>query len=115
MNTRMERSRLNIGTYFLAPYACDDAHVRDVADCGIDFIVCMQNDRAALDLLARHGVGAVVTGVLPAWWGGDGDRAGKLEATHPSAEYSAAAAAFRDHPAVWGIDTGDEPSALDFP
>ena len=39
MNTRMNRNRLNIGTYFLRPYACSEAHVKDLADCGIDFVV----------------------------------------------------------------------------
>ena len=65
MNTRMNRSKLNIGAYFLAPYARDERHVREVAECGIDFIVCMENDRTALDLMYRYGVGAIVTQVLP--------------------------------------------------
>lgn len=115
MNTRMDRSRLNIGTYFLAPYACDEAHVRELKQCGIDFVVCMQEDRPTLDLFAKYGIGAVLTGILPAWWGGDGDRAGQLQQTNPPEKYLEAAKAFTDHPAVWGIDTGDEPSALDFP
>jgi hypothetical protein len=38
-----------------------------------------------------------------------------MEATHPIEKYEAAADSFTDHPAIWGIDTGDEPSALDFP
>ncbi len=115
MNTRMDRSRLNIGAYFLAPYARDDGHVREVAECGIDFIVCMDYDRPALDRMYRYGVGAIVTQVLPAWWGGDGDNAGKMEQTNPIERYEEAASSFEDHPAIWGIDTGDEPSALDFP
>lgn len=115
MNTRMDRARLNIGAYFLAPYARDERHVREVAECGIDFIVCMDPDRPALDRMHRYGIGAIVTQVLPGWWGGDGDNAGKMEETNPISGYEAAAAAFEDHPAIWGIDAGDEPSALDFP
>ena len=53
MNTRMNRNRLNIGTYFLRPYACSEAHVKDLADCGIDFVVCMQNDPKTLDLFTK--------------------------------------------------------------
>ena len=115
MNKRMDRNRLNIGTYHLRPYARTEAHVKDVADCGIDFVVCMDNDRPALDLFHKYGVGAIVSGIVPGWWGGDGTDAGKLAVTNPMEKYEAAAASFVDHPAIWGIDVGDEPSALDFP
>lgn len=115
MNTRMNRSKLNIGTYFLAPYARDEQHVREVAECGIDFVVCMENDRPALDLMHRYGLGAVVTRVLPIWWGDNGDNAGKMAQMNPVKLYEDAAASFEDHPAIWGLDSGDEPSALDFP
>ena len=115
MNKRMDRNRLNIGAYHLRPYARTEAHVKDVADCGIDFVVCMDNDRPALDLFHKYGVGAIVSGIVPGWWGGDGSDAGKLADTNPMEKYEAAAASFVDHPAIWGIDVGDEPSALDFP
>ena len=112
---RMDRSRLNIGVYHLRPYARTEAHIKDLADCGIDFVICMENDRTALDLFSKYGVGAIVSGIVPGWWGGDGDNAGKLEETNPISKYEEAAASFKDHPAIWGIDIGDEPSALDFP
>ena len=115
MNKRMDRNRLNIGVYHLRPYARTEAHIKDLADCGIDFVVCMDNDRPALDLFHKYGVGAIVSGIVPGWWGGDGDNAGKLAETNPMEKYEAAAKAFTDHPAIWGIDVGDEPSALDFP
>ena len=115
MNKRMDRNRLNIGVYHLKPYARTEAHIKDLADCGIDFVVCMDNDRPALDLFHKYGVGAIVSGIVPGWWGGDGNNAGKLCETNPMEKYEAAAAAFTDHPAIWGIDVGDEPSALDFP
>ncbi len=115
MNKRMNRNRLNIGVYHLRPYARTEAHIKDLADCGIDFVVCMDNDRPALDLFHKYGVGAIVSGIVPGWWGGDGNNAGKLAETNPMEKYEAAAKAFSDHPAIWGIDVGDEPSALDFP
>ncbi len=115
MNKRMDRSRLNIGVYHLRPYARTEAHIKDLADCGIDFVVCMDDDRSALDLFHKYGVGAIVSGIVPGWWGGDGDNAGKLAETNPMETYETAAKAFTDHPAIWGIDVGDEPSALDFP
>lgn len=113
--SRMDRSKLNIGAYILQPYARTEAHVKDVADCGIDFIVCMGYDMKTLDLFRKYHVGAVVTGVLPGWWGGDGANAGKLSTSNPLEKYDSAATKFKDHPAIWGIDIGDEPSALDFP
>ena len=112
---RMDRSRLNIGVYHLRPYARTEAHIKDLADCGVDFVICMEDDRPALDLFSKYGVGAIVSGIVPGWWGGDGDNAGKLEETNPLSKYEEAAASFKDHPAIWGIDIGDEPSALDFP
>ena len=115
MNKRMDRSRLNIGVYHLKPYARTEAHIKEVADCGIDFIVCMDDDRPALDLFSKYGVGAIVSGIVPGWWGGDGNNAGTMATVNTWDKYKAAAAAFTDHPAIWGIDVGDEPSALDFP
>ena len=115
MNKRMNRNRLNIGVYHLRPYARTEAHVKDLADCGIDFVVCMDNDRPALDLFHKYGVGAIVSGIVPGWWGGDGNNAGTMASVNTMDKYETAAASFIDHPAIWGIDAGDEPSALDFP
>lgn len=115
MNKRMDRNRLNIGAYFLKPYARTERHVKEVADCGVDFIVCMDDDRPTLDLFHKYGVGAIISGILPGWWGGNGNNAGTLASVNTMDKYEQAAASFADHPAIWGIDCGDEPSALDFP
>ena len=115
MNKRMDRSRLNIGAYILQPYARGERQIRGIRECGVDFIVCMGNDRDALDLFAKYGVGAVVSGVVPGWWGGDGANAGQMAERNPLEKYVEAAENFTDHPAIWGVDVGDEPSALDFP
>ncbi len=112
---RMDRSQMNIGVYHLRPYARTEAHIKDLKDCGIDFVICMDNDRTTLDLFQKYGVGAILSGILPGWWGGFGDNAGTLKDLHPLTEYEERAAKFEDHPAVWGIDIGDEPSCWDFP
>jgi hypothetical protein len=114
MNERMNRKKLNIGTYILEPYARSEANVKALADCGIDFVTCMDYDPDALKLFAKYGVGASVRGILPGWWGGDGDNAGNLEKAIPLAALEEARKKFTDMPAIWGIDCGDEPSALDF-
>lgn len=113
-SSRMNRQRLNIGTYILQPYAVSDANVRDAAACGIDFFAAMQYDTTALDLFEKYGIGAFVNGVMPGWWGGAGTP-GTLSKVNPLEKYVAAAKSFKDHPAIWGIDYGDEPSALEFP
>ena len=115
MNTRMDRSKLNIGTYILQPYARSERHIRELSECGIDFVCCMGYDKPALDLFEKYHVGALVSGILPGWWGGDGANAGKMRETNPMEAYEKAADKFVDHPAIWAVDTGDEPSALDFP
>ena len=115
MKNRLDRSKFFLGTYILQPYARTEAHIKDLADAGIDVVMCMQSDYKALDLFAKYGVGAIVNDVLPGWWGGDGDRAGTMHKINTWDKYEAGAAKFVDHPAIVGIDTGDEPSALDFP
>ena len=112
---RMDRSRMNIGVYHLRPYARTEAHIKDLAECGVDFVICMENDRPALDLFQKYGVGAILSGIVPGWWGGMGDNAGTLKDVYPLPVYEERAANFQDHPAVWGIDIGDEPSCWDFP
>lgn len=113
MNGRMDSQKLNIGAYYLAPCARSEEHVRELRECGVDFVVGMDNDRPALDMLLRHGVGAVVRGVVPSWWGGNTEKAGRLAQLNPLERYREGAEAFCDHPAVWGIDMGDEPSLPD--
>ena len=115
MNKRMDRSKLNIGTYLLQPYARTEQHIKDLADCGINFVTYMDYDKEALDLFAKYGVGASVKGLFPFWWGGDGENAGKMQEINAFEHYVKAAEDFVDHPAIWAIDMGDEPSALDFP
>ena len=113
--TRFDRSRLNIGTYCIDTYARDEEHVRQMKECGIDFLTAAPADPELLDNCAKYGIGGVATGILPGWRGGDGDNAGKMETSIPLDKIREAAAKFADHPAIWGIDAGDEPSALDFP
>lgn len=113
--SRMDRTKINIGTYYLAPYASSEAHVKELAECGIDFVVNMRYDLSVLDRFEKYGVGAVVTGILPGWFGGNGSNAGTMSSSNPMEKYLLAAESFTDHPAIWGIDTGDEPSSLDFP
>ena len=111
----LDTGRLNIGAYYLSLQASTPEHVRDLARCGIDVIVNMRNDCVALDLLAQNGVHAIVSGIVPGWFGGDGSNAGTMSEKNPLEKYEVAAERFEDHPAIIGIDMGDEPSSADFP
>jgi len=63
------RSKLRIGAYFLrVKPVVTEAHVRDLKECGIDFVFDKFNakySRAEFDLYAKYGIGAVVTWVIP--------------------------------------------------
>jgi hypothetical protein len=54
----MNRNRLNIGVYVLAPYARSEQHIKELSECGVDFVIGFDCDRTALDLLEKYGVGA---------------------------------------------------------
>jgi len=88
MNQRIDRSRLLIGAYCLQPYAGSEAHVRDIAACHIDFMVSVgRHMEDTLDAFATYGVGAIVNGVVPGWWGGAGQN-GNMAVLNPLDTYT---------------------------
>ena len=111
---RFDRNRLLIGAYCVDEYARDEKHVRMLKRAGIDFLLATPADPALLPLLEKYSMGVFATGIVPGWWGGDGDNAGTMAEKVSVADYERAASKFADHPAIWGVDLGDEPSALDF-
>jgi len=114
MSNRLNQDRLNIGTYVLQPYARTEQHIKDLSEAGIDFVVDIREDRPTFDLFEKYGVGAFVSRVVPGW-GCDPNYNGKMAEINTMDRYEAGAANFVDHPAIWGICVGDEPSAEDFP
>ena len=111
---RYDKSKLNIGAYVLQPYARTEKHIKEIKECGIDMIIDMGYDLKTLDLFSKYNLGAIVRGATPNWWGGNGI-AGKLSETNTLDLYDKSAEKYIDHPAIWGISIGDEPSALDIP
>lgn len=107
-------NEFHIGTYYLAPYARTPKHIQELSDCGIDFVINIPNDPLLLDQLHNCGVSAIVNVVFPSWFGGDGSNAGTMEKLNPIERYQTATQNFSMHPAIWGIDVGDEPSILEF-
>ena len=118
----LDRSRLNIGAYYLKEYAQTERHVRDAKECGIDFFVGIRanddhSERAILDLFEKYGIGAFMQRVTPAWYGGPTRLYRSIEKEGPLNRWTDLpnAYVYRNHPAVWGYSIGDEPGALTFP
>ena len=110
-----DRSKFLLGAYILQPYARTEEHIKAMKAAGIDCVFFADPDKEMLDLLAKYGMGCYLRHIVPFWVGGDGSNAGTMHEAVPMEVYEKAAAEFADHPAIWGIDVGDEPSALDFP
>jgi len=93
----MRKNKLNIGTYTLCASAQDEKHVKELAECGTDSVICLDaENEKVLDLLYKYGVGCIVCGRI-------------------CGEYVSAGKRADIHPAVWGVNVVDEPPATDFP
>ncbi len=111
---KMNLKRLNIGAYTLDEYARSEKHIKELSDAGIDYVIGnLYDDRKTLDLFEKYGIGAIVRDCVCGWWGGDGKR-GAHEKSHPIEYVDRVSQSFKDHNAIWGITSVDEPSALDF-
>lgn len=108
-------NEFHIGTYHFQKNARTESHIRDIKECGIDLVFGVDNDKNVLDLFYKHGIYAIVSGVVPGWFGGNGNNAGTMHQTNKEEDYIKGLKAFEDHPAIIGIDAGDEPSSADFP
>lgn len=94
---------LYIGVYNFQKNAHTEEHIKDLAESGVDYVLMFnQIHREALDLFAKYGVGAIVTGALPT-----------SQFTYN--RFKAKLEKLEDHPAIWGIYFADEPTAVNFP
>ena len=115
---RIDRSKILTGTYCLNYW--DEAHVKELAECGIDFIAAAGYSPEFMDLLAKYDVGAFVNVGnfgYPMWRGGDRPMGSDPYTPPFDAEYFATFAENAqkiDHEAIWGIELVDEPYTEDF-
>lgn len=109
-----DRNKFLLGTYCLEPYARTEQHIADMKKAGIDFICSVPADKELLELCEKYGMGLFAK-YLPFWWGGKGEKAGRLHEEITTDIYERLSEDFSDHPALWALDLGDEPSALDLP
>ena len=100
-----------------------EQHVQWLAEAGIDFVIGAGSVlvpgqcEEALDLLAKHGLGAIIS-ANPRWSGGDGSNAGKMREKNPLSAYAKTLDGLkkiRNHPAAWQVYICDEPNAVDMP
>jgi len=106
--------RLQIGVYGFDKNQCNEEGVLRLKDFGADFAFPLQaKDKATLDLFAKYGLTAVVTGVVPSWWGGSTAKAGRMAEYNPLSAYADVTNRFMAHPAICQVDIGDEPGKHD--
>ena len=106
---------LMIGVSGFSEAVCNEKGVREVKEFGADFVRCVKiHNRETLDLLAKHGVKAVVRGVVPSWSGINTELVGRMHEQRPLSAYAKAKKRYVPHPAVLAVDIGDEPSKSDF-
>ena len=112
----MDRSRFNIGTYYLKEKHRSEQMVRDMKACGIDFVIYdFRNDRRAQDWLVENGMGCIEHNVVPCYFGGNTNVNGNIAKMCPIEKYVRMVKAHEFTPAEWMFNIGDELSALDFP
>ena len=114
---RMDRSKINIGTYCFNSQCWNDEGVKALADCGIDLLSAVSYNNDLFDLLEKYGVGAFVSGIVPSWYSGGGEpaNAGTMSTSLPLTAYDAGMESFVDRDCIWAIDVGDEPVTQDIP
>ena len=114
---RLDRSKFHIGAYYFKDNVADEARVKELVDCGMDFMVNVSvKSRKTLDLFQKYGIGAIVNDVVPGWCGG-GTNCARIAELRPIGGYAAALDKFvkdLDHPAIWMVDLTDEPGATAF-
>jgi hypothetical protein len=100
-----DNDKLLIGGYNYDLNYADATHVAWVKEAGIDFLISGANQNF-LDLCADNGIGVIAKSYnAPAmYW----------DAGNSAAWYSISPATYKDHPALWGDDMIDEPTAAGF-
>lgn len=110
----MDRSKLLVGAYYYDKTLYDDAHMRSLADAGIEFIVGVPADAPLLDLCEKYGIKIIATSFFPLWWGGTGETGGTYCEKLTLPMMDEIVTQYNHHPAIWGDYPVDEPNSKDF-
>ena len=119
-----DHSKFHIGVLCFNEDLCDDAHVRELADCGIDNVQGKLSDKGK-SFLAKYGVYVRGESPFPTFWGpsvyGQMQKVREhggveaLEKRYPFERYVKAAEAYRPRSNEWSYNIGDEMSVREFP
>ena len=109
----LDRSRLNIGVYYLNQNAGTEAHVRDLAECGVDLVF---GPAVPYAYFRKYGLGHVSSFVMTHMpKAKDTDRMPEVLRLCDEDALKFHRSPRGSEPSIWGISVGDEPSAKDFP
>ena len=116
----LPHDRFAIGTYCLNGTAQTEAHIRDLKDCGIDFVIGVSGAKAETrELMKKYGILEIVSGYIPHPPGST--KAGTFAETAPLEKFEKGGRKFADDvrsgkfPTLAALSLGDEPNAVDFP
>lgn len=113
--SKIDRSKILIGSYNLA--ISDEQHVREVAECGLDFMTGV-HVLDKLDLLAQYNIGAfthIIYHNFPYWRGSDRNPGSDpVTPDYTAEQFEAALTKDICHEAIWGTWIVDEPNAQDY-
>ena len=113
--TVQDDGALMIGLNGFSDAVCNEKGVREAKEIGADFVRLLKiSNRATLDLLEKHGLKAVVRGVVPRWSGMKLETVGRMSEMLPLSSYKNARKKYAPHPAIMAVDIGDEPGKADF-
>jgi hypothetical protein len=110
----VDRSKLLVGAYYYDKTLYDEAHMRSLADAGIEFIVGVPADAELLELCEKYGIKIIATSNFPLWWGGTGETGGTYCEKLTLPMMDEIAAQYKHHQAIWGDYPVDEPNSKDF-
>ena len=101
----MDRTKFHIGGAFLRKSVMNDAMVADFAASGCDLAVIADNVAEGHELMRRHGLGCIVSGVLPGsiLWPRNWLQVSPEDYTESKRTN------FVENAGIWGIDIADEP------
>ncbi len=122
VDTRMPHHKFLIGTWLcqnVAPDLClyDDAHLQEMADADIDYVVQPIVNDVSLAQHYKYGIGMIPWTAdlnLPFYFGGWREEGQDPQPVFDEAAFREASKNYIDHPAIWGSFQCDEPNANDF-
>ena len=114
MANKFDKSKFLIGAYFFNKEIYDDVHMKELADCGVDFLVAVDNDPALAELCKKYGIGIIAHNNIPGWWGGNGDNAGQYGKNLPLEKFDEIQKNYKPDDIIWGDYIVDEPNSKDF-